>query len=209
MPYQHPDSVLQVFCKAPQPGQVKTRLMTELTAEQAAQVHIDLTERLLARLYDAALCPLQLWCSPNTDHAFFQHLALRYPISLHPQTDGGLGKRMADAIDTGLQQFKHVMLMGCDCPSLTIADLKHLLAALNNYADVVLAPTEDGGYSLIGVKQPQPLVLSDIDMPWGTPQVLARTRARLKQQRLVSYESALQWDVDTPEDWRRYQATYL
>lgn len=78
MCYQHPDSVIQVFCKAPQTGQVKTRLISELiSAEQAMQVHIELTERVLKRLQDAALCPVQLWCSPSTEFDFFQQLAQR------------------------------------------------------------------------------------------------------------------------------------
>lgn len=208
MHYHYPDTVIQVFCKAPIAGQVKTRLITEsISAEQAMQVHIELTERVLTLLQDAALCPVQLWCSPSTAFDFFQQSATEYSLTLHQQSDCGLGGRMFDALNTGLQAFTQVLLIGCDCPSLITDDFKQAIIALKNGADVVLAPTEDGGYSLIGVKQPQAVVLSDSNMPWGTAQVLAITRERLKQQNLKGHEIRQQWDVDTPEDLARYRAT--
>ncbi len=209
MLYQYPDSVIQVFCKAPIAGQVKTRLITEsISAEQAMQIHIELTERMLKCLQDNALCPVQLWCSPSTEFYFFQQLAAKYHLTLHQQSDGGLGGRMFDALNAGLQKFMQVLLIGCDCPSLTAEDFKQAIAALKNGADIVLAPTEDGGYILIGVKQPQAAVLSDVDMPWGTAQVLAITRERIKQQRLKWHEIRQQWDIDTPEDLARYRANF-
>jgi len=208
MLYQYPDSVIQVFCKAPVAGQVKTRLMPVLSAEQAMQVHIELTERVLKLLHDAALCPVQLWCSPTIEFDFFQQLAATYRLSLHQQSHYGLGGRMSAALNTGLQCFKQVLLIGCDCPSLTTEDFKQAIAALKHSADVVLAPAEDGGYVLIGVKQPQAAVLSDVDMPWGTAQVLAVTRERIKRQQLKGHEIRQQWDIDTPEDLARYRANF-
>lgn len=205
MAYHFPDTVIQVFCKAPIAGRVKTRLMTELTAQQAMQVHIELTERVLTLLHQANLCPTQLWCSPTTGFDFFQQQAEKYSLTLHQQGEGGLGERMLNALSAGLQNFQHTLLIGCDCPSFTAADFKEAINALKREADVVLAPTEDGGYSLIGLKQPQAEILTDENMPWGTAQVLAITRQRVKQQKLNLHEIGLQWDVDTPDDWVRYQ----
>jgi uncharacterized protein len=203
--YQYPDSIIQVFCKAPIAGQVKTRLMPALTAEQAMQVHIELTERLLKLLYEASLCPVQLWCSPSIEFDFFQQQAQKYPLTLQPQTAGGLGKKMFHALSYGLQNFQQAILVGCDCPSLTADDFNQAIVALKQGADVVLAPTEDGGYSLIGVKQPQAVLLSDDKMAWGTAHVLARTRERIKQSSLKSHELRQQWDVDTAQDLARYR----
>lgn len=203
--YQYPDTVIQVFCKAPLAGQVKTRLMPAITAEQAVQVHIELAERLLKLLHEEALCSIQLWCSPATEFDFFQRQARKYPLTLHQQTVGGLGERMFHALTAGLQSFQNAILMGCDCPSFTKEDVKQAIIALKQNVDVVLAPTEDGGYSLIGLKQPQAEILSDVNMAWGTAQVLNITRGRIKKQRLKLYEISLQWDVDTAEDLARYQ----
>ena len=71
MIYNYPDTAILVFCKAPIAGQVKTRLMPELTAEQAKNVHKELTQGLLSLLFNAHLCPIQLWCSPDMKHPFF------------------------------------------------------------------------------------------------------------------------------------------
>ncbi len=204
MCYQHSDSVIQVFCKAPIAGQVKTRLMTVLSAEHAMQVHIELTERMLKLLQDAKLCTIQLWCSPSVEFDFFRQLAAKYHLTLHQQSDCGLGGRMSAALNAGLQDFKQVLLIGCDCPTLMAEDFNQAISALKQGADVVLAPTEDGGYSLIGVNKPQAAVLNDRDMPWGTSEVLTITRERLKQQQLNGHEIRQQWDIDTPEDLARY-----
>lgn len=209
MPYQYPDTVIQVFCKAPIAGQVKTRLMPELSAEQAMQIHIELTERLLKLLHNTALCPVQLWCTPTTDFDFFQQQDKKYSVTLQQQTEGDLGKRMFEALSAGLQNYQQALLVGCDCPSLTVDDFNQAIIALKQGADVVLAPTEDGGYCLIGEKQPQAELLSDNDMPWGTGEVLAITRERAKQQQLNVYELRLQWDVDTAQDLERYRVEYL
>ncbi|MDP3878593.1 MAG: TIGR04282 family arsenosugar biosynthesis glycosyltransferase [Methylobacter sp.] len=210
MRYQYPDTVIQVFCKAPIAGQVKTRLITELiTAEQAMQVHVELTERVLTLLHEAALCPVQLWCSPTLEDDFFRQWAASYSLTLHRQSACGLGGRMSDAMNAGLQVFKRVLLIGCDCPSLITDDFKQAINALKHGADVVLAPTEDGGYSLIGVNKPQTALLRDNDMPWGTAQVLAITRERIKQQQLKGHEIRLQWDIDTPEDLSRYRGLFF
>ena len=64
MDYLYPDAVLLIFCKAPIAGQVKTRLIPTLTAEQAAQLHIELSLSTLQRAIQQPLCPVQLWCTP-------------------------------------------------------------------------------------------------------------------------------------------------
>jgi hypothetical protein len=209
MCYTYSDTVIQVFCKAPIAGQVKTRLMKTLTAEAAMQVHIELTERLLKLLYESVICPIQLWCSPTTDFAFFQQQAEKYSLTLRQQQSGQLGAKMFHALNAGLEDFQQAILVGCDCPSFTAEDFVAAIVALKQSADVVLAPTEDGGYSLIGVKQPQARLLSDVDMPWGTAHVLSKTRERICQQHLKVCEIKLQWDVDTPEDLARYRAMCL
>jgi uncharacterized protein len=202
----YPDTVIQIFCKTPIAGQVKTRLMPTLTAQQAMLVHQALTERLLAFLHKAALCPLQLWCTPTTDHPFFQKWVQKYALTLHLQEEGGLGKKMFQALNSGLSQFSYVLLIGCDCPSWTIYDFEQAIQALKKDADIVLSPTEDGGYSLIGVKQAHTALFNDDGMPWGTHNVLSLTRQRIQQQALTLFETTLQWDIDTPEDLVRYYA---
>jgi rSAM/selenodomain-associated transferase 1 len=203
MVYKYPNSVLMIFCKAPVPGQVKTRLIPELTAEQAAKLHIELSLKTLQRAVLGKLCPVQLWCTPSTDHEFFSEAKTAYPLILKQQQGADLGERMHLAFCSALAGYSHALLMGCDCPSMTEQDLEQALMALNQDNEVVLAPAEDGGYVMIGLSRPHPELFENMD--WGTDQVLAQTRAQIKRYKLRHYELNEQWDLDTPRDLERYR----
>ncbi|MGZ5006884.1 MAG: TIGR04282 family arsenosugar biosynthesis glycosyltransferase [Methylobacter sp.] len=207
MPYKYPNAVLMIFCKAPIPGQVKTRLIPELTAEQAAELHIELSIKTLQRAVESNLCPVQLWCSPTTEHDFFTSLQATYPITLEQQQGSNLGERMHHAFCSALTNYSHALLMGCDCPSLTGQDIEQALAALTQENDVVLAPAEDGGYVLVGLNRPRPELFDN--MPWGTARVLEQTRSRIRHSDLRHYELSEQWDLDTPGDLKRYRTLAL
>ncbi|MGR8979847.1 MAG: DUF2064 domain-containing protein [Gammaproteobacteria bacterium] len=73
---------------------------------------------------------------------------------------------------------------------------------MSGHHDVVLAPAEDGGYSQIGLKQPQPELFKGIH--WGSNEVLAKTRAKIHALKLSCYELGMQWDVDTYADYLRF-----
>ena len=204
MTYKYADAVLMIFCKAPIAGQVKSRLTTELTAEQAMQVHIELTQRTLQLAAISNLCPVQLWCTPSTDHAFFTASAQTYHVILQQQQGDDLGERMNNAFCLAFNRYSRALIIGCDCPSLTEQDLEEALSILNQRKCCVLAPAEDGGYVLIGLNQPRPELFSN--MPWGTDLVLEHTRARIKQYNLRYHALKQQWDLDTPKDMARYRA---
>lgn len=203
MKYAYPDSVLMIFCKAPEPGRVKTRLIPELTAEQAAKLHLELSVGILELAVRSALCPIQLWCAPSAGHSFFTEAATTYPLRLKQQRGRDLGERMHRAFRSELAHYACAVLIGCDCPSLTAADLEEALEALNRDCDAVLSPAEDGGYVLIGLTRP----CSDLfdAMPWGTAEVLDQTRQRICRSGLRCRELKEQWDVDTIEDLLRYK----
>jgi rSAM/selenodomain-associated transferase 1 len=207
MVYKYPDAVLMVFCKAPVPGQVKTRLMPELTPEQAAEIHIELSARTLQLATQNNLCPVQLWCMPTTDHPFFMASAATYPLVLQQQQGMDLGERMLHGYCLALGTCSQALLIGCDCPSLTERDLEEALTALNREKCCVLAPAEDGGYVLIGLNRPHPELF--VNMPWGTARVLNETRTRIKHLNLRYHELEEQWDLDTPKDLARYRALNL
>lgn len=202
MAYQFPDSVLLIFCKAPIPGQVKTRLQPALNAEQASEAHRQLTSMTLNRAFQRPLCPVELHCSPDTHHEFFQDCARRYPVTLKTQSGADLGERMHYAFDDALGRYQHAVLIGCDCPSLAFDDLHQALMRLHAGHDAVIAPADDGGYVMIGLNQVQPGLFSD--MSWGHDQVMSSTRRRSEDIGLKVYELDSQWDVDTYQDWERY-----
>ena len=204
MTYKYPHAVVMIFCKAPVPGQVKTRLMTALSAAEAAEIHIELSVKTLRLATQSQLCPVQLWCTPTAGHAFFNAAALNYPVSLYQQSGSDLGEKMHHAFCSALNRYASALIIGCDCPSLTEQDLEQALAALVQPQSCVLAPADDGGYVLIGLNQPQAELFKNIS--WGTEQVLEQTRARLESLNFHYVELKQQWDVDTPMDLIRYRS---
>jgi uncharacterized protein len=203
--YQYPDAVIMVFCKAPIPGQVKTRLMPHLTGEEAAQLHCELTEKTLYTATKNNLCEVQLWCAPTIEHAFFTVLPQKYSVELFVQQGIDLGERMHQAFCQALARYHTAIIIGCDCPSLTANDIEQAISQLAQDKQCVLAPAEDGGYVLIGLKQPQPILFEE--MPWGTSEVLELTRAKLQNLNFDYHELNRQWDLDTLDDLKRYRSS--
>jgi len=208
MAYLFPDSVLLIFCKAPVAGQVKTRLQPALNAGQAAAAHSQLTHFTLDRAFRQPLCPVHLYCAPDSGHPFFAQCAKDYPLTLLAQRGADLGERMLNAFVETLTTHRHAVLIGCDCPSLTIDDLRQAFLALQKGHEAVLGPAEDGGYVLIGLNAPQPNLFEN--MVWGNETVMTETRWRAASIKLKVYELAMQWDVDNIEDWQRFvRETYM
>ncbi|EDN66134.1 conserved hypothetical protein [Beggiatoa sp. PS] len=190
--------ILQVFAKAPRPGQVKTRLINILGQQGAADLHQQLVEHCLQTF--SHLFPLQLWCAPDEHHPFFQACQTQFEVSLYCQQGADLGERMAYALASA--NPAPVVLIGSDCPSLNEKHIHEAFVALEQN-NVVLAPAEDGGYVLIGMQQLVPELF--IDMPWGSSQILTLTRTRLHDLGLSWKELPTQWDIDRPEDVERWK----
>ena len=201
--YRYPHAVLLIFCKTPQLGQVKTRLMPELSAEEALAAHLELSRRTLRLATTNHLCPVELWCAPTFEHPFFAEAARDYGVHRRQQQGRDLGERMHHALSTSLRNYSCAVLIGTDCPSLTEQDIEAAITALDHDANVVFAPAEDGGYVLVGLNRPQPELFAD--MPWGTSAVMKITRARLNELGRQYVELAAQWDVDNADDYARYR----
>ena len=99
-----------------------------------------------------------------------------------------------------------VLVIGTDCPALTELHLRGAANALREGNDVIIIPAEDGGYVLIGTRTAQPALFAGI--AWGTNTVLAETRARIIDNRLVLMERPPLWDVDTESDLARLEREY-
>ncbi len=97
-------------------------------------------------------------------------------------------------------------MIGTDCPALTELHLRGAANALREGNDVVIIPAEDGGYVLIGTRTPQPAIFAGI--AWGTNTVLADTRTRIIEQRLMLTEQPPLWDVDTEADLARLEREF-
>jgi hypothetical protein len=104
------------------------------------------------------------------------------------------------AHDAAFGAHRRIVLIGTDCPMLTVEHLIRAASSLDDH-DAALVPAEDGGYVLLGLSQPCPRAFAAID--WGSDRVLAQTRARLAQAGLRVRVADPLWDVDRPQDLDR------
>jgi uncharacterized protein len=202
-----PGDALIVFARAPEPGRVKTRLVPLLGEIGAARLHARLVERTLRTGTASGFDDICLYCSPRTNSSFFEKMETRFGVRLRAQVRGNLGDRMYHAFKHALRGHSFVVLIGSDCPALRPADLRAAARALREGADAVLAPAEDGGYPLIGLRRVSRRLFDRI--PWGSPRVLAQTRRRLEALRWRWQELRTVWDVDRPEDVARLRRSRL
>ena len=192
------NSKLLIFCKAPIPGTTKTRLLSVLSEKQAAELHIKLATDTINQAIRSQLCSIEIWCSPDTDNPFFQ----TFEVDLKQQHGVDLGERMYYAFQTTLAQYSSVIIIGTDSPSMTINDFDQAFTKLEEGNDVVIAPAEDGGYTLIGMKKEVWPIFKNID--WGSSRVFDQTISEVNKLNLQWHKLPMQWDVDRPEDLQRY-----
>ena len=194
---------ISILAKAPIPGFAKTRLIPAIGAHAAAVLQERLTERAVATALASGVGPVTLCCEPDATHDTFLKMVARMKITLRPQPPGDLGTRMLAAVATSTGP---VLVIGTDCPALTEAHLRSAAIALREGNDVVLIPAERGGYVLLGMRKAQPALFSNIG--WGGSSVLADTRARIVEQRLMLVERPPLWDVDTEIDLARLEREF-
>lgn len=195
---------IAIFAKAPLPGYAKSRLAPLLGKEGAAALQAKLIERTVATARASGLGPVSLWCAPDSGHPLFARLVKAHGVRLFDQQGSDLGARMAAAFEV-MAPAGPLLLVGTDCPALAPDHLRDCAAALAGGCDAVFLPAEDGGYVLVGLTKPRPDLFAGI--AWGTEAVMEETRARLRESGLRWSEPAVLWDLDTPTDYQRYQAS--
>jgi len=195
------DERLIIFAKAPKAGQVKTRLAKTIGANAATAAYQRLVESLLSNL--SAIAGVILRFAPDDCAAEIQAW-LRPGWQAQPQGEGDLGCRLQRAFsDHFASGAKRVVIIGSDCPAVQCEDIRQAWKALETH-DVALGPASDGGYWLIGLREPRPQLFEGID--WGTDSVLAQTLQRAKAIRLRVELLRILSDVDNEEDWREFLA---
>lgn len=197
---------LAIFAKAPIAGYAKTRLIPSLGPEGAAELQAYLFQRTMQTALASLLRPITLWCAPDCDHPIFQSAMQENGFSTHVQAGNDLGERMFGAFEL-LTRRSPTLLIGTDCPILSADHLMRCAAALVGGADAAFIPAEDGGYALIGLRQPVWRLFES--MPWGTGDVMRLTRTRLREENLSVFETDQLWDIDTPADYYRAKSAAL
>jgi uncharacterized protein len=192
-------NALAVMAKAPLAGQVKTRLLPVLTAQEAAELSRSLLVDQLNQLQELDAIDFYLFFAPDEARLLMTELAPP-GFCLLPQQGDDLGARMA-AIFAKLFQmgYKNIVLIGGDLPPVPLryfTEAYGFLEASNQR--VVLGPSRDGGYYLVGCNQPAPQIFQG--MSWSHNQVLAQTRDKLARLQIDYHLLPLWFDIDAPDD---------
>jgi len=190
---------LIIFVKAPRCGTVKTRLARAIGDEAACAAYRRMVEEVVDRL--ASLASVELRFTPDDAVTEIRQWR-RDNWQLRPQGEGDLGQRLerafAEAFAKGAQR---VAVIGSDCPAITPADIELAWSVLGT-SDAVLGPSQDGGYWLIGLREPRPTLFQSID--WSTDKVLNQTLRRARARNLKVELLRELSDVDTESDWLEF-----
>ena len=198
------DGAIVIFAKAPIPGQVKTRLCPPLTPDEAASLHGSMVMDIAEQSREIRSLDRFLACTPSLDHAFFQTLAIRYRLTLCEQVGDDLGERMDHALTESLKRgYQYALVIGTDIPALSPETYKKAVSLLKTQ-DIVLGPTHDGGYYLIGLKRPTPEIFTDIS--WSTGNVCALTQEKAQVLGRTVGLLDFECDIDTFEDIQTFMA---
>ena len=191
-------TIIQLFAKPPIKGKVKTRLIPQLGESSATDIYRYCLDYTLGLVRHSGI-DYQLWLSGESQDSIFRN----QPYNLQQGTD--LGSRMLSAIKSQLEQnpaaYSGVILIGSDCLDLTTTHLQQAIYALRNH-DMVLLPTFDGGYSLIGCRRIDAELFANVE--WGQNRVLQKT---LENAKSLDYRVSLLEtvrDIDRLQDVNHY-----
>jgi hypothetical protein len=189
---------LAVMAKAPRAGKVKTRLQPPLSAEEAAALNVrflrDTAENIAAVASEGGAQGLICY-TPVGDEEAFDDL-LPDGFALIAQRGDGFGERLLHAAEDILScGFGAVCLIDSDSPTLPSAALREAVRELSRPGErVVIGPSQDGGYYLIGLKRAESKLFERI--AWSTQNVYAETVQRVREAGIELVELPKWYDVD-------------
>lgn len=196
---------LAVMTKAPRAGQVKTRLTPPLTPEEAAALNIcflrDTTAAISSTALNGGARGIAVY-TPRGDESAYTGI-LPAEFELVPQRGEAFGERIVFAMEDLFRLgFESVCLIDSDSPTVPQRAFTEAATRLAQADDpVVLGPSEDGGYYLIGMKRLHRALFEDI--AWSTDRVLEQTIERALDMKLAVHLLSTWYDVDDRETLHR------
>lgn len=195
---------LAIMTKAPRAGHVKTRLVPPLTHDEAAQLSgcfLRDTADEIARAFGATARGIGVYTPVGAETTYIDILPEHF--ELLAQHGDGFGERLTNAVEDLFRiGFASVCLIDSDSPTVSAAIYSKAVELMGMNGDrVVLGPSDDGGYYLIGLKQDHRRLFEKID--WSTERVLEDTKRRASELGLEIKLLPTCYDVDDVTALRR------
>ena len=199
-------SAIVMFSKAAEPGKVKTRLTSHMSDLEAAFFHEAFVLDTLDSLSTLKNSDRYLACHPDKEHNFFKELEESFDIKPFNQKGEDLGERMENAF-CYLREMGHkeIVIIGSDSPTLPVEILDEAFERLKK-CELVIGPSLDGGYYLIGISGNVPDLFSRIE--WGTDKVFEETLQKARANNLHFSVLPFWYDIDTIKELR-FMAIHL
>jgi hypothetical protein len=197
--------VLVIMAKLPYLGKSKSRLSPALTPAEAAALYEALLQDTIESAAGLEGVQLAIAITPPAAIDYFRRISPARTVLL-PVVGVDIGDCLNQALGRLLADgYARAVALNSDGPTLPAAYLRRALAELGDREiDVVLGPSEDGGYYLIGLKQPHPRLFHGI--AWSTDRVTAQTLTKAEEMGLEVAQLPFWYDVDTVADLDRLRA---
>jgi rSAM/selenodomain-associated transferase 1 len=192
-------NTLIVFVKNKIRGQVKTRLAKHVGNDKALDIYSQLLGVLQKEVRKLQI-PVFVYFNHYTESSGEWGGSNVFPSI---QLGNDLGEKMANAFNETLQKADRVVIIGSDCPVVTEKTIENAFVQLEKY-DVVLGPSEDGGYYLLGMKNYYSFLFSEIH--WSTSAVLDETCRKINENGLSFILLETFRDVDDVADYKYYSS---
>ena len=194
-----------IMAKAPQAGKVKTRLCPPFSINEAAELYRCFLLDKIAQVRALTRATPAIAYTPDEGRTFFEEFASGFVLV--PQRGPDLGARLANSFDHLFAGgYAGALLIDSDTPTLPIGFLQQALDLISTpKIDLVLGPSDDGGYYLIGLRKLYPELFERIT--WSTAQVMPETIRRAEATGLKVTSLPLWFDVDTAEDLERLKVS--
>lgn len=195
------NNLLVIFAREPVPGRVKTRLAKDVGIAAAAALY-DLMLRhvvksVISTQYDIVICK-----TPESGGACFEGIAPGAVI--RDQPEGDLGEKMSGVFKAEFARgYRRICIIGTDCPGITSSGILRAFELLGNF-ELVLGPSCDGGYHLVGLSVFHPELFEDI--AWGTDDVLSGTLEIARSLGIDYGCLAVMADIDEIAGLKRYMS---
>ena len=188
--------VLVIMARYPEAGAVKTRLAQDLGPQGTLRLYRAFVEDLAGKF--GPLCRPLVWYYLPASSPFSQLFSRRF--SCRPQSGASLQERMLRIFEELFGEgFNRVVVVGADVPHIPVDAVDEAFSLLDA-VDVVLRPSSDGGYHLIGLAAAWDLFSR---IPMSTDHVLRDTIERAVSMGLSVQCQAPSFDVDTIDDLRQ------
>lgn len=200
-------NALIIMTRIPIPYKTKTRLLDIFTGEECVKIH----KCFLKDIYKVCehikkQVDVYLTYTPDDEYKVIEKEVPSY-IKTFPQQGEDLGERMENAIGKLLNiGYEKVILIGSDIPEIQVEYILNAIKVLQG-ADVVIGPTLDGGYYLVGMKKLYKQIFKS-KIKWGEKSVLDGTFSIMKEEQLIMGFASVCRDIDTKEDIKAFVKKY-